>query len=216
MHAQKAAVAFDPAVQADGVADLLGPDWDTRPGDWGTDSRFLLHRDGYRVRLYAGAGDGRLHVAGLLPADTGGVRPDTDGLDGGGITLAVTSTPQRVAAEITRRLLPALTAAFATYRLRLAELLAAEEARERAAGRIAAIPGVSKPARSPWRNSLETAYHAHWDGPVVRTAYPPAASARVAVDADRQTAEVKVSVEMSGLTVEQAEAVLRLVTAWPA
>jgi hypothetical protein len=46
----------------------------------------------------------------------------------------------------------------------------------------------------------------------VRESYPPRPSAQVEVDADRTTAGVKVNVELRGLTVDQAEAVLRVLT----
>jgi hypothetical protein len=209
----KTVTEFDPMTQADGVANLLGREWTVRTGDW-SGSRILAHPGGYRVRLYAGAGDGRLHIAGLLPApiDEEHLRPDTADLKPGDITVALTSPPQRVAGEITRRLLPGLAEATRTYLERRADLAAAEQARTWAAERIAAVPGVSAPMRTTWRSRTETAWHLSWDGPAVRESYPPRPSAQVEVDADRTTAGVKVNVELRGLTVDQAEAVLRVLT----
>jgi hypothetical protein len=117
----KTVTEFDPMTQADGVANLLGREWTVRTGDW-SGSRILAHPGGYRVRLYAGAGDGRLHIAGLLPApiDEEHLRPDTADLKPGDITVALTSPPQRVAGEITRRLLPGLAEATRTNKARRA------------------------------------------------------------------------------------------------
>lgn len=206
----KTATEFDPMTQAEGVANLLGREWTVRTGDW-SGSRILAHCDGYRVRLYAGAGDGRLHIAGLLPAPgrRPHLTPDRSGLRPGDITVTLTSSPQRVASEIKRRLLPGLAEATRTYLERRADLVEAERARTQAAERLAAVPGVSSPMRTAWR-SAETAWHLSWDGPVVRESYPQKASAQVAVDADRATAETKVDIELRGLTADQAEAVLRL------
>jgi hypothetical protein len=94
------------------------------------------------------------------------------------------------------------------YTRRLEELRAAERARVAAAGRLAAIAGLSEPARS-YHDRRLTAYHLAWDGERRGTSYWAQPKARVAVDADRKTGEPYATVELSGLTPDQAERVLR-------
>jgi hypothetical protein len=193
------------------VAAALGAGWHAqRDTDW-PDAWALHHQDGRRVRLYGpdfGSDKGRLLLYGLLP-DTlpDGERPDRADLDAGSISLAGSSSARRVAMGVTRRLLPKLDTAFAEYGARLAALRAAEQHRVAAAERIAAVPGMSEPLRSLHDRTV-TAYHLSWDGVRRGPSHWAQPHARVAVDANRQTAEPHVSVELSGLTPEQAERVL--------
>jgi len=188
------------------VERVLGADWHAGPDDTWAGVWVLQHPDGRRVRLYTA--ESRIHAHGLLPDSPRDERPGRTGLDAGVITVAGTATAKRVAAEIRRRLLPKLDAACAEYGRRLEELRAAERSRLAAVERIAAVPGLSEPVRDRHDRTL-TAYHLAWDGERYGQSYWARAHARVAVDADRETAEPHVKVGLSGLSPEQAERVLR-------
>jgi hypothetical protein len=192
------------------TARILGTDWHAQPDtDW-VSAWALHHRDGRRVRLYGPeyGNEGRLYMEGLLPNAPEDERPDRTGLDSGNISVAASSPARRVAGEITRRLLPKLTPACEEYRRRLEELRTAERARVAAARSLAELPGLSEPRRN-YHDRRVTAYHLAWDGPRRGEWHGAKPSARIDVDADRETAEPHVCMELRGLSPEQAERVLR-------
>jgi len=209
----------DTSILAPAVASLLGPDWSAYPDEDGQYHRawFLRHRDGRRVRLSVEVSDfsrdrGRLHAAGYLPDKPDDVDPDTSDIERGSISMAGTKTAPQVAREISRRLLPTLTEALAAWNAKVTRLRAHEVLRTEVAERLARIPGISTPARTPWRPRSSQAWHLSWNG-TPRGAegstwrYATTPSARLDVDAG-DTGE-HVGIELAGLSAEQAARAMR-------
>ena len=110
----------------------------TRDGTWSADGWALQSVDtGEGVLLRPAWGEPRLVISGLFPATDftfRGGRPD--------ITVAATRTPQDIAREIRRRLLPSYRPMLATVRAYNADREAEAAARRDVATRIAAqLPG---------------------------------------------------------------------------
>lgn len=120
--------------------------------------------------------------------------------------MSATKDAPQVAREITKRLLPKVTAAHTTYQERCERLRTHKARRVAAAEQLAQITGLSGPAR--WGRS--TTLGLHWTGaprpaPAGLRAVPPRAHVEVTAD-DRGES---VAIALSGLSVEQAERALR-------
>jgi hypothetical protein len=201
------------------IATLLGAHWTARPDHtWGPSAWELVNSDGRRIQLHVGdweSNKGRILVYGDLPPNPADEKPYTADLRPGSITLAGTSTAERTAAEISRRLMPSLDTAHREWRTRVAQLRNAEQARVAAARALAQLPGLSKPVRNRHMRT-ETAYHLAWDGEQRGPSYHDRAHARVEVDADQGTGSAHVGMTLSGLSPAQAGRVLRALTEQPA
>lgn len=203
------------------VAELLGDGWAVTvdAGDWADMStRTLVHTDGRQVRLCPpdgkyGAHPGRWVAYGMLPNTPDDEKPYTGDIKSGSITCAGASTPRRLASEITRRLLPPLTEGHATWCRRLDDLRTSERLRRAVADRLAAIPGLSAPVRQTWQRN-DRAYRLSWEGPTRNTDKPGRywTTPRAGVTVDQGEDGERVGIELSGLSAEQAEAVLRALT----
>lgn len=165
----------DTATLALAVAALLGPEWSAHRDTDGLHLRAycLRHRDGRQVRLAVhpdttGPQCGRLYAAGVLPESPDDIVPSTTDIKCGRITMAGTKTAQQIADHITRRLLPTLTAAYATWHGKVLRLRALEARRMTVAEQLANVPGMSAPSRVasqygshfPWRRGWEGAARA--------------------------------------------------------
>ncbi|MFF4283021.1 hypothetical protein ACFY0Z_30090 [Streptomyces kronopolitis] len=198
---------------APAVARHLGAGWSAQPhqdSDW-SKTAFLVHRDGRRVRVsvdpYAsGPIRQQLTVRGSEPepAPEGATR-ELDGISFGLIRCAGTKSPERVAKEIARRLLPKMAAAYETWHAKVEQLREQETLRWTVAERLAAVPGMSQPARPTHRVSALTPWSLHWRGPD-RGGYSTTPRASVSVDAGRHGEHVELT--LSGLNAEEAQRVL--------
>lgn len=191
------------------LARHMGHGWTAAPDrDWPNTVWELRLHDGRRIGLQLDTG--RLLAEGRLPDAPDDVTPYTSSIDSGSIRMSAAKTPTQLAADITRRLMPTLDAAHAEWHNRVAVMREQEAQRTAAAEQLARVPGLSVPKRGRWLARTETAYALSWKGPA-RAKHPDATpSARVWVDAGTVGAHVRM--ELSGLTADQAESILRALT----
>ncbi|MEU2462103.1 hypothetical protein ABZ604_31540 [Streptomyces sp. NPDC012473] len=203
-------------ILAAATATHLGPGWKGEPHP--DNPRYMAavtHEDGRRVHLrvdrYASSREaGRIHLSGQQPEPPTGIHVENSRIDFGHITVAATKTPRQIAADVSRRLLPALTAALATWQAKMDRLRAEEAERTTTASRLAQALG-STPTRANRGGAYEKRkLHLSWTGinhgrvPLQWTTTPRAS---VVVDADRSGEYVQI--ELSGLSAAQADRVLR-------
>lgn len=212
---------IDMKTLAPAVARILGPDWTATPDENTFRGAYRLqHHDGRAFHLRPTderTGAGRLLAHGLRPDKPGDVDPYTHDIEFGHATMAPTKTPRQIANQLTRRggLLPVLTAAYNEWNARVNQARDEEAQRAAAAEQLAAVPGISRPHRNPQRHRTDTAWHLSWDGtprnpdgPRHLTTTP---AARIEADTHRQDG-VSVRIELTGLTADHAERVLRTLT----
>ncbi|MFD8078979.1 hypothetical protein ACFV3E_40770 [Streptomyces sp. NPDC059718] len=137
------------------VAALLGGGWTARPHRKWSGMQQLSHRDGRTVMLYRSSQGSRerLYACGELPDAPRDLTVDTTRIDAGEISMAPDKTAARVAADITRRLLPAVTEAHQVWHAKVARLRAHEDRRRTVAERLGAGPGMSQPRPAAHQHS---------------------------------------------------------------
>ncbi|MFB8026894.1 MULTISPECIES: hypothetical protein [unclassified Streptomyces] len=199
------------------VATHLGPGWKCEPdAEHPRYSAHVTHEDGRQVRLYvdryaSGREAGRVHVAGQQPKPPADIYVESFRIDFGHITVAGTKTPRQVAGDVSRRLLPDLTTALATWQAKVQRLCAEEAERTATARRLAEALGTTPRRATRGAHSEKRKLHLGWTGanrshgPVQQWTTTPRAS--VEIDADRSGEYV--TIELSGLSAAQAERVLR-------
>ncbi|WUY01928.1 hypothetical protein OG428_36040 (plasmid) [Streptomyces sp. NBC_01422] len=195
------------------VATHLGPGWKDEPHpEHPRYSAHVIHEDGRQVRLYVdryatGREAGRIHVTGQQPKPPADIYVESFRINFGHITVAATKSPRQVAGDVSRRLLPDLTAALAAWQAKVQRLCSEEAERTATAHRLADVLAAT-PTRAPHGNRK---LHLGWTGanrsrgPEQRWTTTPRAS--VEIDADRSGEYV--TIELSGLSAAQAERVLR-------
>lgn len=184
------------------IAAGLGEGWSAAPStryyDNARDVWYLHHADGIAVRLRLDERtDGRLLISGELPDAPDGLSVNTDDLKRGSATADPARPVRGIAAQIRRTVLPVLDASNATLRQRIDAARGMEDGKAALRKRLSAIPGLG--------NGLS------WAGePRGTWKYAALPSASVSVNHDRDGAYA--SIELRGLTADQAERVLRALT----
>ncbi|MGW7506085.1 hypothetical protein ACWGIR_32030 [Streptomyces albidoflavus] len=127
-----------------------------------------------------------------------------------GMTVKKLDRPRQIAQEITRRLLPTLTAAHQEWLEQVAAARAKEEHRQRASRVLAALPGVSEPRRNKSPHYPTNSLLLRWEG-ASRTPdaqrhrhVTPAATVTVTATSALETVELN----LTHLSVEAARAAI--------
>ncbi|MFJ5218786.1 hypothetical protein ACIP98_29210 [Streptomyces sp. NPDC088354] len=199
------------------VAAALGPEWSTEPyRPWNDPHAYLLrHSDGRTIRFHVSTlrrDYGRLHAQGMTPESfaPGDARPYMARIDFGHITMAGTKAAPQVAAEIARRLLPTVTAAYTAWHNAVRRAQDEDARRREVAEQLAAIPGMTRPSRRFGSGDYDhdPRWFLRWDAtPRSASGYiQDEAGATVAVDID--AAGGKVSIQAFGLFPDQAHRAL--------
>lgn len=129
-----------------------------------------------------------------------------------GMAVSKLDTPRALAADLTRRILPSLTAAQEAQRAKVRTYLAIEGNRRQAAEHLAEVPGLSAPRRSDTHIvRTERQYHLAWDAAArpangSREYVNLVPSIRAEVDAGEGAESVKVA--MTGLSARAARAAI--------
>lgn len=127
------------------VATHLGPGWKDEPHpEHPRYSAHVIHEDGRQVRLYVdryatGREAGRIHVTGQQPKPPADIYVESFRINFGHITVAATKSPRQVAGDVSRRLLPDLTAALAAWQAKVQRLCSEEAERTATAHRLADV-----------------------------------------------------------------------------
>lgn len=146
---------------ADSLAALTGTPWTIKPvnSDWLDTSFYLTRADG--LKLFAGFGQyhkpGRATLAYSRPYDTQRSIPSLyengNRVVDPSITVADTATPERVAAEVVRRLLPEAERVHALALVYLARERAAEDTRQASLTAVCGALGVPVPVIAPGKEA---------------------------------------------------------------
>src|SRR5260370_32796896 len=135
----------DIALRAEQVAAALGGEYHAegpdRDGEYWDHGHGIVGPDGQRLFIAVttyGHDRGRLTISGGYPPNAFGLVPSAHPKIG----VGPTATPERIASEILRRLLPEYTAWLEDYQHRVAEAASAETARDQLAEELAtSFPG---------------------------------------------------------------------------
>jgi hypothetical protein len=187
---------------APNIAHHLGDGWSAAPSTHHYDVPwhvwYLTHTDGTALRLVLSDNTrGRLSVKGELPAVPDALGVDANAYRRGSATADPTRPASAIAGQIRRQVLPVLLENTARIQERIDAARQLEDGKETVRKRLAAVPGF---ARGSWQGEPRGTWK-----------YATNPSASVSINGDRDG--VYVGMDLRGLTADQAERVMRALTA---